>query len=144
VHRGECFEAQKDGRYGWNTVASPRGLQTIEEDVEAVQAAEWSRGFLQKAVNDTWKSEISRFRLRRGLVGLFHLDRRAGTYPAGGLDAFYLGQGVSQGGAVPNQQQPSRLAAHLGLISWHYSQDRPWNPSRDDLASHIAHCRGFS
>jgi hypothetical protein len=67
-----------------------------------------------------------------------------GTYPAGGLDAFYLEQGVSQGGTVPNQQAAVRIGGRTwGLISWHYAQDRPWNPSRDDLASHIAHCRGF-
>ena len=67
-----------------------------------------------------------------------------GTYPAGGLDAFYLAHGVSQSGAVPNQQAAVAIGGRTwGLISWHYAQDRSWNPSRDDLASHIAHCRGF-
>jgi hypothetical protein len=145
VHRGECFEAQKDGRYGSNTVASPRGLQTIEEDVEAVQAAGVVARFFTEGGQryvEVGNLEIPSPPWSGGVCSI--LIAVPGTYPAGGLDAFYLGQGVSQGGAVPNQQAAVAIGGRTwGLISWHYAQDRPWNPSRDDLASHIAHCRGF-
>ena len=32
VRRGECFEAQKDGRYGSSAVTPLRGAQTLEDD----------------------------------------------------------------------------------------------------------------
>jgi hypothetical protein len=145
VHRGECFEAQKDGRYGSNAVASPRGLQTIEEDLEAVKAAGFAARFFveggQRYVeignleipSPPWSAPVCAI-----LIAV------PGTYPSGGLDAFYLAQGVHQGGAVPNQQAAVPVGGRSwGLISWHYAQDRPWNPSRDDLGSHLAHCRGY-
>lgn len=145
VHRGECFEAQKDGRYGSGAVASPRGLQTIEEDVEAVKAA----GFAARLLVEGGQRyiEIENFAIPSppwSAPVCAILVAVPGTFPAGGLDAFYLVQGVHQGGAVPNQQAPVPIGVRSwGLISWHYAQDRPWNPSRDDLASHLAHCRGY-
>jgi Prokaryotic E2 family E len=145
VHRGECFEAQKDGRYGSNAVASPRGFQTIEEDVEAVKAA----GFKVRLLVEGGQRYVEIGNLEipsppwSGPACAILIAVPA-TYPSGGLDAFYLVQGVHQGGAVPNQQAPVTIGGRSwGLISWHYTQDRPWNSSRDDLASHVAHCRGY-
>ena len=67
------------------------------------------------------------------------------TYPQGGFRiAFYLDTSVNQGGSIPNQQTIATIAGRAwALISWHYAQGHEWSASRDDLASHIAHCRGF-
>ena len=68
------------------------------------------------------------------------------TYPIGGLDAFYIDRAATshQGGAIPYEQSRVTIGGReWGLISWHYTVNRPWNPSRDNLASHIAHCRGY-
>jgi len=145
VRRGERFEAQKDGRYGSSAVAPPRGLQTIEEDLETVKAA----GFAARLMVEGGQRYVEIGNLEipsppwSALVCAI-LVAVPGTYPSGGLDAFYLAQGVHQGGAVPNQQAPVPIGDRSwGLISWHYAQDRPWNPSRDDLGSHLAHCRGY-
>jgi len=145
LHRDEHFEAQKDGRYGSNAVAPRRGLQTIEEDVEAVELAGTTARLL--TANGQRFVEVARFVIPsppwsaatcRILVAV------PSTYPSAGLDAFYLGPGVTQGGTVPNQGGVAQIAGEpWSLISWHYTAERPWNPSRDDLASHLAHCRGY-
>lgn len=145
VKRGEHFEAQKDGRYGSSTVASPRGSQTIEEDVEALRAA----GIEARLVVEGGQRYVLVENLKIpcppwSAPNCSILVAVPGTYPSGGLDAFYLGQGVTQGGVVPNQGAIAGIGGKFwGLISWHYTADRPWNPSRDDLASHVAHCRGY-
>ena len=64
------------------------------------------------------------------------------------LDAFYLGLPYSfSGGAHPRVGNAGTNLSLLGrewkLVSWHYADDRPWQPGRDDLASHLAHVRGF-
>lgn len=64
------------------------------------------------------------------------------------LDAFYLGLPYSfNGGAHPRVGNAGTTLSLLGrewkLVSWHYADDRPWRPGRDDLASHLAHVRGF-
>jgi len=47
-----------------------------------------------------------------------------GTYPAGGLDAFYLEQGVSQGGTVPNQQAAVSAIGKTGFLAITDSADK--------------------
>jgi hypothetical protein len=145
LKRGEHFEAQKDGRYGSNTVASRRGSQTIDEDVEVLQGA----GFAVRLLAEGGQRyvEVKNLEIPSppwSASDCTILIAVPGTYPTGGLDAFYLAQGVTQGGAVPNLGAVACIAGgSWGLISWHYTAERPWNPSRDDLASHIAHCRGY-
>lgn len=145
VKRGEHFEAQKDGRYGSNAVASRRGSQTIEEDVEALRNAGFTVRFL--AEGGQRFVEVKNLAIPSppwSAPSCSILIAVPSTYPTGGLDAFYIGQGVHQGGAVPNQGAVASIAGESwGLISWHYATDRPWNPLRDDLASHVAHCRGY-
>ena len=123
----------------------PRGLQTIEDDVVTVAAA----GFQTRIVT----GEGQRYVEVRGLLipsppwskdEATVLIAIPETYPRGGLDAFYLEQSVTQGGNVPYQQSATTIAGRSwGLISWHYANGKTWNPNHDDLASHIAHCRGF-
>jgi hypothetical protein len=63
-----------------------------------------------------------------------------------GLDAFYLelpyrhhgGNHPRVGGAVITYDSRS-----WQLVSWHYPEGRPWVFGRDDLDSHITHCKGF-
>jgi hypothetical protein len=46
---------------------------------------------------------------------------------------------VNQNGSIPYEQPAITLGGRtFALISWHYATGRDWNPSRDDLASHIA------
>src|SRR5262249_3419179 len=68
------------------------------------------------------------------------------TYPTGGLDAFYIDRTSfsHQVGTIPYEQSRASIdGREWGLISWHYTVNRPWSPGRDSLASHIAHCRGY-
>ena len=123
----------------------PRGLQTIEDDVVTVAAA----GFQTRIVT----GEGQRYVEVRGLLipsppwskdEATVLIAIPETYPRGGLDAFYLEQSVTQGGNVPYQQSATTIDGRSwGLISWHYANGKTWNSNHDDLASHIAHCRGF-
>ena len=123
----------------------PRGLQTIEDDVVTVAAV----GFQARIVT----GEGQRYVEVRGLAipsppwsgdEATVLMAIPETYPRGGLDAFYLEQGVTQRGNVPYQQLGTTIDGRSWeLISWHYADGKTWNPNHDDLASHIAHCRGF-
>jgi hypothetical protein len=144
LHRGERFEAQKDGKYGF-APAPPRGLQTLDQDVDATKAAGVdARRFTAggqtyvevrglEVPSPPWSGSQANI-----------LIAAPAAYPNGGLDAFYLEQGINQGGSVPYQQSTVTIDGRTwGLISWHYADGKGWNPSRDDLASHIAHCRGF-
>jgi hypothetical protein len=145
VTRGECLEAQRDGRYGSSAVAPARGYQSIEDDIANLSSSGVNVRLLiasgQKYadVRDVtipsppWSGNLANI-----LVAI------PATYPTGGLDAFYLEQTVSCGGSVPNQQSVVAIdCRQWGLISWHYANDRPWRPTRDDLASHLVHCRGY-
>ena len=144
LHRGEHFEAQKDGRYGGTASlpAAVRGLQSIENDVAFMQAAGESVELLSEggqrfvAANISipsppWSSSTARI-----LIAI------PSSYPTAALDAFYVDPASV---TVTERAQPSGLI--LGqvwnLISWHYSQTRPWNSRIDDLQSHVTHCRGF-
>lgn len=123
----------------------PRGLQTIKDDVVAAAAA----GFQTRILS----AQGQRYIEARGLAipsppwssgEATILIAIPETYPRGGLDAFYLEQGVTQEGKVPYQQSVTTIDGRSwGLISWHYADGRTWNPRHDDLASHIAHCHGF-
>jgi hypothetical protein len=67
------------------------------------------------------------------------------TFPIGGLDAFYLEKTLNHGsGGIPYEQSQATIdRRQWALISWHYPVSRPWNANRDDLATHIYHCRGY-
>ncbi len=146
IQRGDRFEAQKDGRYGFVSSRPPRGTQTIEEEIEELQ----KQGLDIKLTSQNSQRYVE-------LLGLeipsppWSTSRAdiliavPGIYPQGGLDAFYLHTTVSHtNGQIPYQQSIAEIAGmSWALISWHYSQSRPWNPVLDDLASHIVHCRGF-
>ena len=145
VKRGECFEAQKDGRYGSPTVAFVKGAQSIEQDVQEMVAAGHDAGLFveggQRYV-EVRNLPIPSPPWSGGKAAI--LIAVPATYPQGGLDAFYLEQGVNLGGGVPYQQAPVNIAGrNWGLISWHYANGYQWDASRDDLASHVVHCRGF-
>lgn len=145
LKRGDCFEAQKDGKYGLRAVPPPRGLQTIDDDVATLAAA----GFQARLA----ASGGQRYVEVRGLTipsppwsdtEATILVAVPETYPKGGLDALYLEQTVTRGGSIPYQQSVTSIDGRSwGLISWHYADGKTWNPNCDDLASHIAHCRGF-
>lgn len=147
LHRGEHFEAQKDGRYGGAgslAVATERGLQTIKEDVAelAVSGQEISlfsengQAYVEVLIDlpmPPWSKTRARI-----LVAV------PSTYPTAGLDAFYVEDGVTMGGTLPRKQSVATISkAVWNLISWHYATNRPWNSRIDDLQSHITHCRGF-
>lgn len=148
LQRGQMFEAQKDGRYGSAVAADapPRGSQTIEDDVRTVgeagvDARLFSEGGqryveLRNLVvpSPPWSS---------GRVNI--VVAVPATYPMSGLDAFYVELPFGQaGGGIPYQQSAAQInGRQYGLISWHYASNRPWNPLRDDLTTHVEHCRGF-
>lgn len=62
------------------------------------------------------------------------------------LDAFYLelpyqykgGSHQRVNGNIINFNNRS-----WQLVSWHYPDGRPWVQGKDDLDSHITHCKGF-
>lgn len=147
IERGAHLEAQKDGRYGG--ALSPsfpiRGLQTIEDDVECLKG----QGLDIHLHNINAQKYVEVLDLRIPSAPWSHTSATIliavpGTYPAGGLDALYLLSGVTQQGGVPRQQATAQLLNRTwGLISWHYTAGRPWNPQRDDLGTHIEHCRGY-
>ncbi len=148
LQRGQKFEAQKDGRYGASveTEAPLRGSQTIEDDVRVVQEAgvaarlftESGQRYVElrnlPVPSPPWSSSFANI-----VVAV------PATYPISGLDAFYVELPFGQmNGSMPYQQSTAQIGGRMyGLISWHYASNRPWNSLRDDLASHIAHCRGF-
>jgi hypothetical protein len=146
LERGEHFEAQKDGRYGGGRPSvSVRGFQTLDDDMEALRSAgasvvlhkingqRYAEALLLGIPTPPWSG---------GLANI--LIAVPDTYPQGGLDAFYLGSGLTQNGVVPRQQSTVNLLnRNWSLISWHYPANRPWDPRFDDLAAHIEHCRGF-
>jgi hypothetical protein len=146
VSRGEHFEAQKDGRYGGACSPVPiRGFQTVEDDAERL-CAEGSDVHLH-TVNGQKYAEAR-------LVAIPSPPWSAGTasiliavpstYPQGPLDAFYLETGVTQNGTVPREQSRTELLGrNWVLLSWHYANNRQWDPRTDDLGTHIEHCRGF-
>ena len=123
----------------------PRGFQTIEDDIATITAA----GFQARIVT----GDGQRYVEVRGLAipsppwsgdEATILIAIPETYPRGGLDAFYLGQGVTRGDDVPYQESVTTIDGRsCGLISWHYADGKTWSPKHDDLASHLAHCRGF-
>jgi hypothetical protein len=148
LERGWVFEAQKDGRYGApvGAEAPPRGSQTIEDDVSAIREAGFDASLFyeggQRYVelrnlavpSPPWSSN------RVNIVVAI-----PATFPMSDLDAFYVELPFGQaGGGMPYQSSTAQLnGRQYGLISWHYATNRPWNPLRDDLASHVEHCRGF-
>jgi hypothetical protein len=146
VKRGEHFEAQKDGRYGGVSPAiSVRGFQALNDDVERLktEGAELALYNVNGQIyvearrviipSPPWSSDNANL-----LIAV------PSTYPQGGLDAFYLESGSTQNGSVPRQQSVmSVLGRTWILISWHYANNRPWDPRVDDLGTHIEHCRGF-
>jgi hypothetical protein len=148
LKRGQTFEAQKDGQYGASvaTDAPPRGSQTIEDDVSAVQEA----GVDARLFTENGQRYVE---LRSILVPSppWSASRAnivvavPATYPMSGLDAFYLELPFGHAnGSIPYQQSTVQIGGRsYALISWHYASNRPWNSLRDDLASHIEHCRGF-
>ena len=145
LHRGEHFEAQKDGRYGGTLSPSviPRGLQRIEDDVEQMKISgervqlvgEGQQRFVEALVSipsPPWSAPRARI-----LIAI------PGNYPTGALDAFYLDPSITLNGTIHRAQAAAPLGKSWNLISWHYSSKRPWNPRLDDLQTHIAHCKGF-
>jgi hypothetical protein len=121
-----------------------RGRQTVEEEIAALADA----GVVARLI-----AQGGRYVEVRGLaipsppwssrVATIAIAVPA-TYPQGGLDGFYFEQGVTVNGAVPKQGAAMALDGRIFLlISWHYATGREWHPLRDDLASHIVHCRGY-
>ena len=143
LKRGEHFEAQKDGRYGIRAVT--HGLQTIEDDA----AAACCGGLTGRLVSENGQLfvEVSGIEIPSppwsGSSATIAIAV-PNSYPHGGLDGFYLEKTVHQNGSIPYQQSSVNLCGRtFVLISWHYAAGREWNPGRDDLASHVAHCRGY-
>jgi len=145
VHRGEHFEAQKDGKYGGgNSAVLIRGFQSLNDDLERLRG----EGLELTAHNVSGQiyveTRVSIPSPPWSNTSAAILIAIPANYPKGGLDAFYLEAGTTQNGAVPRQQAVvSLLGRTWSLISWHYSNGRPWDPQADDLGTHIEHCRGF-
>lgn len=147
LHRGDMFEAQRDGRYGASAAVKrpSRGSQAIEDDVQSAVEA----GIDARLVTCTAQKyvEVKRVCVPSppwSLDKLTLLIAVPASYPAGGLDAFYIELPVSHASdAIPYQSQTAQIDGRSwGLISWHYQPSRPWNPLHDDLSTHIEHCRG--
>jgi hypothetical protein len=148
LQRGDCFEAQKDGKYGSTitVVRAPRGSQTIEDDVEAAnQAGETALLITVGSQKYVEVRDIGVPSPPWGNGGANILIAVPATYPSGGLDAFYLGLPFTHSsGSIPNAQSTVTIhERNWVLISWHYHETRPWNPLQDDLTTHVQHCRGF-
>ena len=148
LKRGDCFEAQKDGKYGSTVFVSraTRGSQTIEDDVEA--ANETGEMAQLITVSSQKYVEVTNLNVPSppwGKDKVNILIAIPATYPSGGLDAFYLGLPCTHSSnSIPKQQQVvSIYGRDWALISWHYHESRPWNPLQDDLITHIQHCKGF-
>jgi hypothetical protein len=147
IKRGETFEAQKDGRYGASTITTRprRGSQSIEDDVEALKEAGYeARLFNYGGQKYVEVKGIATPSPPWSLTKVTILIAIPATYPAGGLDAFYIERTVTHAnGSIPYQSQTAEIGGRSwALISWHYSNTRPWNPMQDDIATHIEHCRG--
>lgn len=146
LHRGEHFEAQKDGKYGG--AASPsviiRGIQRIEDDVEQMRLSGESIRLVsegaQRYVEATIQIPCPPWSSPTALI----LIAVPTNYPTAKLDAFYLDSAINIGGSIHRAQLSGPiLGKKWNLISWHYSGARQWNPRIDDLQTHVAHCRGF-
>jgi len=148
LQRGDCFEAQQDGKYGSTVTASRarRGSQTIEDDVEATtEAGETARLITVGSQKYVEVRDINVPSPPWGKERASILIAVPATYPSGGLDAFYLGLPFTHSsGSIPNGQWTVIIDGRSWvLISWHYHDSRPWNPLQDHLTTHIRHCRGF-
>jgi hypothetical protein len=148
LQRGDCFEAQKDGKYG-STVSvgrALRGSQTIEDDIEAAnESGEIARLLTVGSQKYVEVTNLSVPSPPWGNGKATILIAIPATYPSGGLDAFYLALPFTHSSnSIPKQQQAVSIAARdWALISWHYHESRPWNALQDDLITHIQHCKGF-
>jgi hypothetical protein len=130
LHRGDMFEAQKDGRYGAS--ADPkcprRGSQTIEDDVKGITEAGIKACLLtfngQKYVE---VREVTVPSPPWSLPLLTLLVAIPATYPVGGLDAFYMELPLSHtNGSIPYQSQTAQIDGRSwALISWHYRRADP-------------------
>ncbi|MBA2525931.1 MAG: hypothetical protein H0V18_09145 [Pyrinomonadaceae bacterium] len=148
LQRGDCFEAQKDGKYGSSVLVSRAALgsQTIADDVEVANETGLTARLIR--VGAQTYVEVRDITIPAPPWGNSSADiliAVPATYPAGGLDAFYVGLPFTHStGSIPNQQQTVSIEArNWVLISWHYHESRPWNPRQDDLTTHIQHCRGY-
>ena len=141
LERGLCFEAQKDGKYGEGDcpphVASAAARLTQEgTPVRPLQIGGQWYALVERlpAPSPPWGR--SGYRI---LVAVPYDE-------AGALDAFYLEEPHSFGGAQHrrvNGQSITADGATWKLVSWHYAEGYAWRPGQDDLGSHIAFCRGF-
>ena len=68
------------------------------------------------------------------------------NYPVGGLDAFYVDKNLE----LSNEQKHKRMASghclikrQWWLVSWHYTDNKPWASQHDTLLTHIYHCQKF-
>lgn len=142
LKRGDRFEAQKDGRYGatLDTELSPVTLAGLNAaGYEVRQFSENGQTYVEvsnlEVPSPPWTAGRARI-----LIAV------PATYPAGGLDAFYIDRSSisHQSGVIPYEQSRANIGGReWGLISWHYTVNRPWDPARDSISSHIAHCRGY-
>lgn len=146
LHRGECFEAQKDGRYGGTTSPSvaPRGLQRIEDDVEQMKLSGAAVRLISNGQQRFVEATIPILSPPWSAPSTKILIAIPANYPTGGLDAFYVDPAITINGTIHRAQSAEPLPGmKWNLISWHYSSKHPWNPRADDLQSHVEHCRGF-
>lgn len=68
------------------------------------------------------------------------------AYDAASLDAFYLGLPYKFNNGTHPRVRGTIITVQgrqWQLASWHYPDGKPWHRGQDDLASHLAHCRGF-
>lgn len=68
------------------------------------------------------------------------------AYDAAELDSFYVELPCTHNGKDHPQIQGTIIdldGRRWRLVSWHYSEGKPWVRGKDSLETHIAHCRGF-
>jgi hypothetical protein len=62
------------------------------------------------------------------------------------LDAFYFGLPYTFNGGEHSRVSGQVITirnCQWKLVSWHYTDGKPFNPATDTIESHIIHCRGF-
>jgi hypothetical protein len=68
------------------------------------------------------------------------------AYDAACLDAFYLALPYKFNNG-PHKRAQGKVITVEGrqwqLVSWHYPDGKPWTRGKDDLESHLTHCKGF-
>lgn len=145
ITRGTKLEAQRDGKYGGAPTPAP--LPQLEQDIAALRDAGYEARLLEQggqryvrvdgisAPTPPWQHA------RQSIVVAV-----PGAYEQGAvLDAFYLSDDSAYAGRRHKRANGGALVIDGStwvLVSWHYP-DRSWCYPRDNLFTHVLHCKRF-